>query len=399
MKNKFLFLFLGLCMACHRVPEDYKRVIEKAGSNRDELLKVIAHYDSLGQSEKKDAAYYLIGSMDNKYFYTGEIVTGFDTLFHYMDSMRRNGIPVTTNSTMLRKKWDELVERQGMPNTRFAEKYFDYEYYSACDIIDHINQAFEIRDSIPWTRLMSDQEFYEYILPHRIGTERPEAWNTVIYKQYQQYRDTTSARDRLTAAKELYRYLSREAGTCHVFNSYPFDIPYSLMVVGKRAVCKHLVQNMVMVMRANGLPVSIDYVPLWGSRNGGHFWGGLHLEDGSDIPFDVSGSKPFGEHEYSHYRYAKVYRKVFKTEYHAIQKYRYEDIPTTPVDDGRIDVTNIYTIVHDVEADLYPSLRNEKKRAAICTFDNKEWRVQAWGQVKNGKAYFENMGVDVVYMI
>ncbi|NGF57113.1 hypothetical protein G5B00_11370 [Parapedobacter sp. SGR-10] len=401
MKNKILFLFLCICVACNRMPDDYKRVIEKAGSNRDELLKVIAHYDSLGQWEKKDAAYYLIGAMGNKYFYTGEIVTGFDTLFYYMDSLRRNKIMNPKNSVLVRSKWDHLVHLHGVPNPQFAEKYYDYEYYKATRLIDHIDQAFRIRDSIPWAKGMSKTDFYECILPYRIGTERPEDWHRQVYEAYQTFRDTTQARDRRKAAEDIYNYLSKRLGIASVFNSYPYDIPYSLMTIGRRAVCPNLVHYMTMVMRANGLPVSIDYVPLWGSRNGGHFWCVLHLEDGVPLPFDVIASKSFGDFDYSHYRAAKVYRKVFKMKDFDLElPVLYEDVPATLLGRERLDVTHLYTTTHDIVVELYPSAREKnKKRAVICTFDNKEWKAQSWGDIREGgKAYFDNMGSDLVYM-
>ncbi len=87
MRKEILFFALCLCLGCNSVPEDYQQVIDKAGSNREELLKVVAHYDSIHQPEKREAAYYLIGSMYNKYIWTGDVVTSFDTLFHYMDSL------------------------------------------------------------------------------------------------------------------------------------------------------------------------------------------------------------------------------------------------------------------------------------------------------------------------
>ena len=401
MKNKIVFLFLVLCMACRYVPNEYKRVVEKAGSNRHELERVIAHYDSLGQQEKKAAAYYLIGAMDKKYFYTGEIVTEFDPIFYYMDSLRRKKVINPKNLALVRNKWTQLVHLHGSPTTRFAERYYDYEHYKATQIIDHIDQAFRARDSIPWAQGMSKADFYKCILPYRIGTERPENWHRQAYEAYQTFRDTTKAKDRKAAAKGIYNYLSRRLGVVRVFNSYPYDIPYSLMTIGRRAVCPNLVHYMTMVMRANGLPVSIDYVPLWGSRNGGHFWCVLHLEDGSTLPFDVIASKSFADFDYSHYRLAKVYRKVFKRKDFDIEPHGlYEDVPDQLLGKERMDVTHLYTTAHDIVIDLYPSIKEKnKKRAVICTFDNKEWKAQSWGEIEGGrKAYFDNMGSDLVYM-
>lgn len=400
MKDKLFFLIFGLLAACNNVPDDYIRVIEKAGSNGNELQKVIAYYDSLGHSEKKEAAYYLIGAMENKYFYTGDIVVGFDSIFHYIDSLRKRKVGSPENIALIRNKWDDLVQLNGVPSKRFAEKYFDYEYYKANDIIKHIDQAFVARDSILWAQGMSKEDFYTCLLPYRINTERPEIWNRIGYDTYHKVRDTTQAKDRMAAAKVIYQHVSNRLGSNTVFNAYPYDMPFSVMALGRLGVCPNLVLYTTMVMRANGLPVSIDYVPLWGSRNGAHFWCVLHLEDGSTVPFDVTRAKSFADFDYSHYRLAKVYRKVFKRhDAISLEQKMQEDIPASLLGKDEIDVTHIYTPAYDIAVELYPSVEHKnKKHAIICTFDNREWKEQSWGPIKKNNAYFDNMGTDLMYM-
>lgn len=398
VKEKILFFVLCICWGCNRVPEDYERVVANADNNREELLKVIAYYDSLGLPEKREAAYYLIGSMENKYFWAGDIVTDFDQIFGYMDSLNQNKIRITSSSPLINNKWEELIEMYGAPSQRVAEKYFDYEYYKADQLIALIDQAFLVKDSIRWAQNMSKEHFYEYILPHRIGHERPEMWGQIIYDEYREFRDTTTAVDRFEAAKAIHAYLSKRIGSSLTFNRYPFDIHYSLMSAGRKAACRHLVYYMTMVMRANGLPVAVDYVRLWGTRDGGHYWGVLQLEDGSSFPFDTGYTKPFGEHERPHYGIAKVYRQTFKSK-DTLSRMLYLDLPHELLDNDHIDVTHEYTKTHSIEVKIRSSLNKGKKRAVICTFDNKTWRPQSWGHIKGEKAFFDNMGTDVLYIV
>lgn len=84
MKN-ILPVLLLLFLACNSIPESYQNVLVKAGSNRTELEKVVAHYDSVGNAEKLKAAYFLIGNMEDRYFWDGDIVTDFDSIFGYLD--------------------------------------------------------------------------------------------------------------------------------------------------------------------------------------------------------------------------------------------------------------------------------------------------------------------------
>lgn len=398
MINKIIFFALFFCLGCSPISKDYERVIEKAGKNGDELSKVIAHYDSLNQPERRDAAYYLIGVMGDKYFWTGDNISDFDSLFRYMGGLRKKKVRVTFTSPLVKDKWRELTHLYGAPSKRLAEKYFDYEYYSAAQIIAHIDQAFRIKDSIVWAKDLSKQEFYEYILPHRIGHERPEEWKQIVYKDFRKFRDTTQATSRMEAARRIHKTISLRTGLNLTLDNYPFDIPYSLMSLGRRGSCPHLVHYMTMAMRGNGLPVTSDYTPLWGSRNGGHHWCVLQLEDGSFLPFDVSYANPFGEIDRPHYSISKVYRKVFRPQQSPSHELNM-DVPPELIDNYRIDVTHEYTTTYDIAIDIHYPSDKAKKKAIICTFDNKTWRAQSWGYVKNDRAYFENMGANVLYNV
>jgi hypothetical protein len=70
MKTKsllFLVLFLTCIMGCNNIPNKVSIALDKAGSNRGELEKVIDHYRALGERLKLQAAYFLIENMPGKH--------------------------------------------------------------------------------------------------------------------------------------------------------------------------------------------------------------------------------------------------------------------------------------------------------------------------------------------
>src|SRR5690606_3258468 len=130
-----LFVFIS----CSSIPENYKAVLTKAGDNRSELEKVIAYYDSVGDPEKLKVAYLLISSMDRGYYWDGEVVSNFDSIFRYLDSLHRNMIYVNVQSPLLVKKWEELIELYGPPDINRATKKMDHRSINSEFIISHID--------------------------------------------------------------------------------------------------------------------------------------------------------------------------------------------------------------------------------------------------------------------
>ncbi|WP_257669166.1 discoidin domain-containing protein [Parapedobacter tibetensis] len=380
-------------------PDRVEAVLQLSDDNRPELQKVITYYKQKGNKEKLDAAYYLIGNLEGKSFWDGDIVMDFDSIFYYLDSLDRENVLVTIGSPLVERRWTSLEGLYGTPSSSVAELWHDYEYLNADHFIAHIDQAFRLREELPWAKRLSFGEFCEYILPHRIGNERPELWNAKIYEDFQAFRDTAEAQNRLQLTANIQAYLKSKIFSNRTFWKYPFDIPASKMEIGKRGACRHLVIHTSMVMRANGLPVGMDHIPLWGNRNGGHYWNTLLQEDGSYFAFDAVGGRPFGQFERPHYSIAKVYRHTFRLQDLDLPPDAAEDIPAALLARDRIDVTAEYTDVYDLAIPLtYPFKEGNKKFAVICTFDNKNWQAQHWGEINGGKAMFKDMGAGVVYI-
>lgn len=89
MRNTYLLLFAFICFSYNRIPTTVTTVLQQSGSNRKELDSVIAYYERDGNTEKLQAAYYLIGNMGDKFSYDGDEVKNYDCLFNIIDSLRK----------------------------------------------------------------------------------------------------------------------------------------------------------------------------------------------------------------------------------------------------------------------------------------------------------------------
>jgi len=125
-------------------------------------------------------------------------------------------------------------------------------------------------------------------------------------------------------------------------------------------------------MRAIGLPVGIDYSPLYGNYSSGHKWNVLFLEKDKPLHFDRNKDTLAIAFLY---KPAKVWRETFSKQKINIADTK-ADVPENLLNNHRIDVTHEYTGTCYINVELnYPS-ESKKRYAVICTFDNKSWIPQ-----------------------
>ena len=90
MKGVILILLCMLVASCRMRPvsSGLEETLSQAGSNRDELFRVLAHYEKEGDSLKLRAAQFLLENMAGKAYATGRVV---DEYCAFMDSVFRTG--------------------------------------------------------------------------------------------------------------------------------------------------------------------------------------------------------------------------------------------------------------------------------------------------------------------
>lgn len=368
-------------------------VLEESGKNRGELVKVLEYYKD--DSLKREAAMFLIENMSGKYFYTGELIDKYDTLFSIYDSLHKRG-DHAHNPPIIRQTMKKLQKQYGPLDSRRLTVNKDSRYLSSEYLIQNIDWAVEAWRTNPLLNQFDFSDFCEYVLPYRAGCEYPDVFRERFYKEFRILRDT-SANDTTALLKGFRQaiYLDRYFGQSQTMWQYGIDPSVSQMMRGRKGSCNHTCNLYVWIMRSCGIPVAIDYVMNWANRGMGHSWNVLILEDGRTFPFN-----PFAEGKATlAYKPSKVFRRMYSTNWLPDEAPTYKDVPAYLISPSSKDVTQEYVTTFDVKVVCdYPPVQNDVRYAVICTFGNKTWQPVYWGTINDETINFKNMGADVCYM-
>lgn len=387
-----LIIFLDSCHAIW-VPKDVRIILRASGDNRPELEKVIDYYRKSGDNEKLQAAYFLIGNMDDKYAVICREALKYEPIFELFDSLQKINKRPPKDSPYLSQKWDSLLGVVGPPSFKDAVIIPDYSIIKADYLISDIDLAFKTREESKWGEKISFDKFLEFVVAYRFNHEPLERWRSLMWKKYNANVDSARTDSIFSFALAANKIIPH-AYWYKILMSYPYDIPATRMDSLQKGSCRNIVTYNTMAMRSIGLPIGIDYAPRWANSSGGHDWNVIFTEGEKPIHFergtDTLSFAPF-------YKPAKVYRKTFGRQHNKIPDIKGE-LPEMFFNDHRIDVTHEYSKTYDVEVPLiYPS-SSKNRLSVICTFDNSDWFPQDWGKIKHGKAFFKNIGSRIVYL-
>ena len=146
-----------------------RQSLEHAGSNREELEKVLRHYED--DEAKRRAAVFLISNIGGRYSTTGGRV---DEFHHFIDSVycirqEEYDIPAIYNTFRNQKQNTYASIRREQ----------DLKHITAEYLIRHIDRSFELWKR-PWNSHLSFEEFCEWILPYRLHDEQLESWHDIF---------------------------------------------------------------------------------------------------------------------------------------------------------------------------------------------------------------------------
>lgn len=387
-----LFLFLISCAE----QSDTEVSFQLSGENRHELEKVLTHYQRIGDHEKLDAARFLIANMQTKTAVINRSNTPFLKILDRIDSLWEHGNrAMMDNNTSLKASWDSLTVRYGSPHVREIDVDMDLEHMQSEYLINHIDQVFKVWRASPWKASVDFNDFCEYILPYRIGTESLEPWAERLYVEWLPKIKEEGLDSIYTIARYINDFNSYRTSHMRILWSYPYDFSSSEFERIRTGSCKHGVYYTAQVLRSVGIPTVVDYTPKWAGANNGHEWNAIFLEDGTLHPFDAihRGLKI----DLSWRKIAKVYRKSFADQKIKVDQKHEHEIPKALRRNFDKDVTEQYVDTKDV---IIPIKDDEGfKYAVISTYHGFDWVPQCWGDIRNGKAKFDNMGVDNLYAV
>ena len=381
----------GLCES-QVLPADVAEALEKAGENRAELEKVLAHYQTRDDSLKLKAAYFLVGNMEDHCYVSYMLcdTSGAELDFDVLDY---------PDFDALLAAFDSLEELYGPLDFERKDKVYDLEAISFDLLVENIDYAFKAWKEKPWAQDLSFEQFCQYILPHRGSNEPLESWRRVFWEKYANVADNLeNPEDPIEVAAKINDDIKTWFGFDPRYYYHPTDLGLSEMLETGLGRCEDMTNLTIYAMRANGLAVTSDYTPYWANTGNNHAWNAIVLADGRSIPFMGAESNP-GRYKLANLL-AKAYRKTYSKQYNNLifQERKQESVPGWLGGKYYTDVTSSYTNVASPIIKFSKEIPDSVDIAYICVFNSGKWKAIEWARINNGSAEFTDLGTDIVYL-
>jgi hypothetical protein len=363
-----------LLLATAVFAQDYvEEALVAAGKNRGELEEVLAHYKD--KPRKLEAARFLIANMPGHGYVITRLVAADGTTIPYDPLDYPNFKAALTRLEALEKKHGTIdFKRDGFRA--------DVETITAKFLINHIDNAFVVWERTPEKLRVSFDAFCNFVLPYRGSQEPVEDWLGPLMKRYAHAWSGKGEPGKI--ARGISKDLRRSVRFNERYYLHPTDQSFTEMLKTGQGRCEDLTNLSTYAYRSIGVAVTADYTPWWAHRDNNHAW---------DILLDKQGKGSAKSNAHA----AKVYRKTY-----AIQRDNLcFQLPKGREAPNRFLQSEFYYDVTDQYApttDVTVSMETEERFAYLCVFNGGVWKAIQWARVENGKATFERMGRNIVYL-
>ena len=381
--------------------------LKAAGKNKTELKAVLKHYRSVDKDPQKlEAAKYLIANMPAHFSYRDTAAINR----YYSKALQILGTGPSPD-------WQRDTLRQ-ISDTQYPgitrDMISDVEVMTADYLIYSIDHAFKQWKNRPWAQHLSYEEFRDWILPYKVTEQQSlDAWRDTLSLHYSDSIKTVSdpfdQRNTIYGAIEIVRneIHNKQSAIGHrVIWEDRGSIPMRSAATWVRMTygsCMDYVTMGTAVFRSLGLPAVVDMVPSWGRNSEGHSWYVFPDDRGREQKTINSLILGTGMLFYPYERIPKVWRNTYTIDREVI-KYRNTAKYVYPFDLCRKDVTDSYNLTSDLSIETKKELTSalkDRKYVYIAMSVNSggpHWKILDFGKLKRGKACFNNMGRNMLYI-
>ena len=369
-REKYIILFIFIILvnfSCVRYSSEIEEVLNLAGNNRKELEKVLKHYGkNPADSLKLRAAEFLIANMPGKYS-------------EYDD------VPWNDAATVY-LRWTSSSDKQLVLDTyQLGDpvKKDDVTHITAEYLINNIDLAFQVWKEMPWGKHIPFDAFCEEILPYRVSTEPPENWREKVLASfadlYKSFREDTTI-----TSIEACSHVNDKLPRFRMDKDFP-PMSFSQLMATTRGMCDNQAALTIFVMRALGIPVTIDFTPMWFYSSVGHSWNSVRDSSGLYYPFQGTETNPEG-HNTGHA--VRIYRQLYGKQQNADQAV----IPPLLHNINYIrDVTSEYGYGIDLWFLIPKDHSNEKGHIYLSILNGMEWNPVVSGIFTTSSIEFHSM--------
>lgn len=384
--------------------------MEQAGSNKNELLKVIDHYkQDAADSLKLKAAYFLIENMPGHFSYDTTYLYKYRPVIKAIHSLRLKGLSRAGIKERVDPVMDSLISRYPLSYIYSINKS-DIKSIKSAYLIHTIDQAFEAYHKNPFKGQIPFDDFLDYILPYRIENGYAiEEWRPYITANYslrraQHFTNMEQLRDSL-----LINFHNVKIGW-KVADRFPY-LRLSDYLKSQTTHCPQKCWFNCMLLRSFGIPVTVDFVPVSRVHTLGHEWNSIKLKSGI-YPFEpfwidsLRNLKAFYTRKKIHpeigpFQFPKIYRKTYRINSNELLKHTAgtgEEIPPFFRNPFFKDVTHEYFKTFDLESPLVKKIKKLDYAYACVLGEGQTWIPVDFGRIENDKILFHSLGSENVYL-
>ena len=281
MKKLIGVFFLTVLWSCGSNTAPLEQALELAGENRQELEKVLVHYQDSGL--KYDAACFLIKNMIGCHGADTMAQEQLRTVYAAYDEISRN------SDYQMDEIWGERIDSLV---DRYSHLFFsapvamDMQHIKADYLIKEIDRSFWAWKTNVYASDASFEDFCEYVLPYRRlnGLVADNARDIFFERHGGEYYKVKNRHwlDETDSLLYEYRHLTHSGfrGTrIPILRAETFELL-------RHGLCVHRCWYNSLLLSSLGMPVAVDFVPAWGNRNNSHTWN-VVLLNGDSFAFEA----------------------------------------------------------------------------------------------------------------
>lgn len=230
--------------------------LNEAGENRQEIEMFLkTHSEDTGQ---KEAAEYMVAAMVGQFAMEGEGMDSLEALYRTLPQKE-----IT--------RFDSASLQKARIYASFPlKKVSDLETLSSQYLSSNFDDAWRRRQDRPWNKDLSTEEYCELLAPYRVGNEKLTQWRDPYRNWLAGIEDSLS---RCQNSVEAARIVAMHIGTMPYNDqlSTPHRSAIDLLEwpVG---YCRDDCDRTLYAMRAEGIPVAVDVMPVSPDNGGSHKW-------------------------------------------------------------------------------------------------------------------------------
>ncbi len=336
------------------------------------------------------------------------------TLASCSDKTNNYGI-LNSDKSINYKNAFEFLKKNAILNFHISEagvQEQDSKFIKDEEIKDNIELSYDRSKALIRSNAISDYSFVNFVLPYKVNFSEDFNWRKIVLNNYEL--PSNYVLDSEKSVIESVNFLNNKLKNLKMPYSDPFPQEdywsFNKLLTGNKGSDIAMVNLANYINKANGIPVTIDYAPVWGNANGGKAWNALVLDQKKSFPFS-GGTENIGNFNptkiinsikdtlHNSYTITKVYRRGFVPDTASVYLKYYKTLSkmgfTSTYSD--IDVTDQYTKTIRYNVNGFYDDKTELGLLSVFCFN--KWLPVAAISPKHKQKVFDKVGVGALYLV